>query len=106
MNMIFTDTPSGWYQEKACNILASLSMVIEAHDRMTTRGDGLHWLYYHTMEYHFERAVFDTLRLLDCLTQSGGFANSANVKDICENGHQGFVNVIDGNMDQFKLEKK
>ena len=106
MNMTFTDTPRGWYQEKVCNILASLSLAVEAYGRMETGGAALHWLYYHTMEYHFERAVFDTLRLLDCLTQSGGFANSVNVKDICENGHFGFMNIIDGNMDKFKLEKK
>lgn len=102
----FADTPQGWYQEKACGILASLSLVIEANDRMKSRGGSLRWVYSHEMEHHFKRAVFDTLRLLQILTHDTDIASSANLKAICENGYSAFIDIIDGNMDGFDLEQE
>lgn len=107
MYMKFADTKKGWYQERTCSILAALSLVVEANNRMDSMGGSpLRWVYYHAMQYHFERAVFDTLRLLQILTRGTDIANSANVKAICEEGHMGFLNIIDGNMDGFDLEKE
>lgn len=106
MSMKFADTPQAWYQERACGILASLSLVVDANDRMKGRSGDLHWLYYHEMEYHFKRAVFDTLRLLQILTHDTDIANSTNLTSICERGHLAFTNIIDGNMDGFDLEQE
>ena len=92
MNLKFADTPKGWYQERACGILASLSLAVDANERMKGRSGALRWLYQHEMEYHFKRAVFDTLRLLQMLTH--------------ERGHTAFNNILDGNMDGFDLEKE
>ena len=58
------------------------------------------------MEYHFERAVFDTLRLLQILTHDTDLANSTNLKAICEEGHSAFINIVDSNIDGFDLEKE
>ena len=106
MNLKFADTPKGWYQERACGILASLSLAVDANERMKGRSGALRWLYQHEMEYHFKRAVFDPLRLLQMLTHDTDFANSGNLADICERGHTAFNNILDGNMDGFDLEKE
>lgn len=79
----FADTPKGWYQEKVCGILASLSLLVEANERMNLRGGSLHWIYQREMEHHFERAVYDTLHLLQMLTHGRDIATSANLKDLC-----------------------
>ena len=104
MSMKFADTPKGWYQEKACGILASLSLVIDANERMHIRGGSLQWVYRHEMEHHFKQAIFDTLRLLQILTHDTDIANNANLTSICKNGHLAFTDIIDGNMDGFDLE--
>lgn len=106
MNLKFADTPKGWYQERACGILASLSLAVDANERMKGRSGSLRWLYQHEMEYHFQRAVFDTLRLLQVLTHDTNFASSGNLADICEKGHAAFNNIIDSNMSGFDLEKE
>ena len=103
--MKFADTPKGWYQERVCGILASLSLVVEANNRMGISGGSLRWLYYHTMEFHFEQAVFDTLRLLQILSHDTDIANGTNLKAICEKGYPAFIKIIDGNMDGFDLER-
>ena len=95
----------GWYQEKACGILASLSLAAEANDRMKIRGGSLRWIYQHGMEHHFERTVFDTLRLLQILTHDTDIANSANLKALCEKGYLAFIDIIDSNVDRFDLEQ-
>ena len=99
----FADTPMGWYQEKVCGILASLSLLVEADQRMKLRGGSLRWVYQREMEHHFERAVYDTLRLLQILTHGGDIATSANLKDFCENGYLAFINLIDANEDRLDL---
>lgn len=86
--------------------MASLSLVVDANERMRDRSGALRWLYQHEMEYHFKRAVFDTLRLLQILTHDADFASSDNLVDICEKGHTAFINIIDGNIDGFDLEKE
>ena len=101
----FADTPRGWYQDKACDILASLSLMIEAHERMQLRGGPLHWVHYHEIEYHFKRAVYDTLRLLQILTHDTDIANDANLKALLNNGYSAFVEIIDGNVNGFDLEQ-
>ena len=101
----FADTPTGWYQERVCGILASLSLLIEADERMKLRGGSLGWIYKREMEHHFERAVFDTLRLLQLLTHGRrDIATSANLKALLENGYSAFINIIDAHEDEFDLE--
>lgn len=106
--MKFADTPRAWYQEHTCNILASLSLMVEAHDRLinTDRGSSLYFLYYHEAEYHFSRTILETLRLLQILMHDVDIANSTNVKAICKHGHLAFMDIIDANMDGFDLEQK
>lgn len=106
MGMKFADTPKGWYQERVCGILASLSLVVDASERMRGRSGSLHELYHREREYHFKRAVFDALRLLQILTHDTDIANSTNLTSICERGHLAFTNIIDGNMDGFDLEQE
>ena len=53
MNLKFADTSKGWYQERTCGILASLSLAVDASERMKGRSGALRWLYQHEMEYHF-----------------------------------------------------
>ena len=105
MSMKFADTPKGWYQDSVCGILASLSLAVDADNRMKLRDGSLHWVYYHEREYHFQKAVFDTLRLLQILTHDTNFANNTNLTAICEKGHSAFNNIIDENMDGFDLER-
>ena len=104
MSMKFADTPRGWYQEKACGILASLSLIIDARERMYGRSGSLRWVYQHEMEHHFEQAVYDTLRLLQILSPDTDIASKANLDSICENGHLAFIDIMDGNMNGFDLE--
>lgn len=106
MSLKFADTPKGWYQEMACGILASLSLAVDANERMKGRYGTLRWVYLHEMEYHFERAVFDTLRLLQMLSHDTDFTNSSNLSDICNKGHMAFINIFDANMDGLELEKE
>ena len=99
----FADTPVGRYQERVCGILASLSLLVEANERMKLRGGSLRWVYQREMEHHFETAVYDTLRLLQLLTHGRDIATSANLKDLCENGYSAFIDIIDANEDRFDL---
>ena len=106
--MKFADTPRAWYQEYTCNILASLSLVVEANKRLenSDRGSSLYRLYYHEMAYHFDRTILETLRLLQVLMHDVDIANDANVQAICKRGHLAFMDIIDGNMDGFDLEQE
>ena len=106
MNLTFADTPKGWYQARACGILASLSLMVDTYNRMQNRGGSLRWLYQHEIEYHFGQAVFDTLRLLQMLTNNTNIAASTNLDSILDKGHSAFDNIIDDNMDGFDLEKE
>ena len=106
MDMKFVDSRKGWYQERACSILASLCLTAETNDIMKSMGGAMRWVYYDAMQHHFERAVLDTLRLLDLLAHDTDFTNSANLKAICEGDHMAFLKIMFDNMDGLALEKE
>lgn len=73
---------------------------------MMLRGGSLRWIYLHEMDYHFKRAIFDTLRLLQILTHDTNIASKANLEAIYKEGYRGFIEVIDSNVNGFDLEQE
>ena len=104
MNIRFADTADGDIQDRACSILVSLSMVVDAAKRKGTGNVCTSLVYHHEMQHHYQRAVFDTLRLLQVYAHGDGFATAENVEHICQMGHSALEDMINANIDQFDTE--
>lgn len=105
MNIKFADTSDGDIQDRACSILVSLSMVVDAARRKGNGNGCTSWVYHHEMKHHYQRAILDTLRLLQVYAHGEGLATPENVERICEMGHSALADIIESNIDQFDTEE-
>lgn len=94
MDIRFADTTEAAYQDRVCSILASLSLMVDAQKHSGDCNGNLRWLYRREMEYHYRRAVFETLRLLGILIHDTGIVNETNLNRLCENGHTALEDLI------------
>jgi len=92
MTIEFADTWDATLQDSVCSILASLSLMADTKRRMRNFSGRTLWLYRHELEFHYQSAVLNSLRLLGLLTHSG-IGTQANADRICERGHTAFEDI-------------
>lgn len=104
MDIRFADTMEATYQDRVCSILASLSLMVDAWNRMGDCNGNLRWIYHREMEYYYSRALMDALRLLGILIHDTSIANSTNLAHFCQNGHVALEDLISKNLYRFDTE--
>lgn len=106
MNLAFADTMEADRQDRACGLLVSLSLLADtAKCRAACNGNShVRLLYQRELHYHYERVVFDALRLLGVSIGNTEIASETNVDRICNQGHQALMEILEEYEDYFDKE--
>lgn len=104
MQLIFKDNPTADFQDRVCSVLLSLSMLADAEKRKISVNGELARIYRQEQQYHYQRAVLNTLRLLGAVIGHTELANDTNLDRICEEGHLGFQSMIEQYEAYFETE--
>lgn len=94
MELTFRENPTADIQDRVCSILLSLSMMAEARNRKIEGKSEVGRVTRQEQEYHYQRAVLNTLRLLGILIGRTALASDTNMAIICETGYDGFRHTI------------
>lgn len=94
MKLTFRENSAADLQDRVCSILLSLSMMAEARKRKIDGKSEVGRVTRQEQEYHYQRAVLNTLCLLGVLTCHTDLASDANLATICETGYDGFRHTI------------
>lgn len=95
MDFIFADTAEGDRQDRACSILVSLSLLADTAKRRAACNGNMRYVYQHELEYHFERAIYDALRLLGVSIGCVEVASVTNVDRIVSRGYQALMDILE-----------
>lgn len=106
MNLAFADTMEADRQDRACGLLVSLSLLADTAKRRAACSGNSHvrLLYQRELHYHYERVVFDALRLLGVSIGNTEIASETNVDRICNRGHQALMEILEEYEDYFDKE--
>lgn len=106
MNLAFADTMEADRQDRACGLLVSLSLLADTAKRRAACNGNSHvrLLYQRELHYHYERVVFDALRLLGVSIGNTEIASETNVDRICNQGHQALMEILEEYEDYFDKE--
>lgn len=106
MEFTFRENPTADLQDRVCSILLSLSMMAEARNRKIEGKSEVGRVTRQEQEYHYQRAVLNTLRLLGVLIGHTELASDTNLEIICETGYNGFIHTISQCKVHFDLADK
>ena len=106
MDFAFADTMEADRQDRACSLLISLSLLADTAKRRDACNGNSHvrLLYQRELHYHYERAIFDALRLLGVSIGNTEIASGTNVDRICDQGHQALMEILEKYEDYFDQE--
>lgn len=94
MELTFRENSTADLQDRVYSILLSLSMMAEARNRKIGGKSEVGRVSQQEREYHYQRAVLNTLRLLGVLIGHTELASDTNLAIICETGFDGFLHTI------------
>lgn len=104
MNLIFADTMEADRQDRACGLLVSLSLLADTAKRRGRCNGSMSYVYQHELEHHYERALYDALRILGVSIGRTEIANSINVERIKNKGHEALMDILEEYEESFDLE--
>lgn len=104
MKLTFADTMNADRQDRVCSILVSLSMLSDTAKRRAGCNGSTGKVYQRELEYHYERAVMDTLRLLGTLIGHSEIASTTNVERIRNHGHSALMDILEEYESSFDME--
>ena len=94
MEVTFKDNYAADMQDRVCSILLSLSMMADVRKRKIDGTSEVARVCRQEQQYHYQRAVFNTLRLLGVMIGHTEMASGKNLETISETGYDGFLHII------------
>ena len=106
MELTFKDNCAADMQDRVCSILLSLSMMADVSKRKIDGISQVARVCRQEQQYHYQRAVLNTLRLLGVMIGHSEMASDKNLETISETGYDGFLHIIREYETYFDLDDK